>query len=584
MIKSFRYLKPYIGSVILIFTLIAIRARLLLLLPEYLGELIDIVSNTTLSQAERTEGMVYYGGLMIGATILSIVVIVISSFLESRTSSAFAKTLRLEVYKKVQSFSMTEMDKFTTSSLITRTTNDINSLQNTINMLLRMVVMAPFMAIGAIIMAVNTNPTISTVLIFSIITILAVITAIWLTAFPKFKIIQRLVDKLNLVTRENLSGLRVVRAFNTQNVQAHKTKLVAEESMEKSIFVNRVFNLMWPVMGLVQQLTTVAMYYVAIHYGIIQPSSEFTPGDLSAIIQYGTTTLMNFMMLTFIITMIPRASISAKRVMDVIDQDLLIKDPDEPKTLEHVEGEIEFRNVTFKYPNSEEPVLKNINFVARKNQMTAFIGSTGSGKSTLINLIPRFYDVTEGEILLDGVDIREYSRKDYLKHIGFVPQKANLFKGTIETNIAFGQDEIDEEVVKKAAEIAQAKSFIEKFDHQYQSAISQGGTNVSGGQRQRLSIARAIAKQPKIYIFDDSFSALDYQTDKKLRKELKKHINSTMLVVAQRINTIRHADQIVVLDKGEVVGIGTHAELMKTCRVYQEIAESQLSKEELGNE
>jgi ATP-binding cassette subfamily B protein len=270
--------------------------------------------------------------------------------------------------------------------------------------------------------------------------------------------------------------------------------------------------------------------------------------------------------------------------MDVIDQDLLIKDPNEPKTLEHVEGEIEFRNVTFKYPNSEEPVLKNINFVARKNQMTAFIGSTGSGKSTLINLIPRFYDVTEGEILLDGVDIRQYSQKDYLKYIGFVPQKANLFKGTIETNIAFGQDEIDEEVVKKAAEIAQAKSFIEKFDHQYQSAISQGGTNVSGGQRQRLSIARAIAKQPKIYIFDDSFSALDYQTDKKLRKELKKHINSTMLVVAQRINTIRHADQIVVLDKGEVVGIGTHAELMKTCRVYQEIAESQLSKEELGNE
>lgn len=582
MIKSFRYLKPYIFWVITIFVLVAIRALMNLALPYFLGVLINDMVSQSLTDADKYQSLLTNGLLMLGTTILGIVVILISGYLESKVSSAYARDLREALYKKVQQFSMNEVDTFTTSSLITRTTNDIQSLQMMVAQLLRSVVMAPFMAIGGFVMAFVSSPDLSVFLVFSVVIVILFLTILIFIAMPKFKLIQKLVDKMNLVTRENLSGLRVVRAFNTQEVQAKKSKEVAKEAMERNIFVNRLFNTMWPVMGLVMQLTTVMLYFVALNLNIIGPGSTFEPGNLSAIIQYGTQTLMNFMFITMILTMIPRASISAKRIMEVIDKDIQIQDPIDYLEISDFEGEVTFDHVTFQYPDSDEPVLNDISFVAKKGQMTAIIGSTGSGKSTLINLLPRFYDPTGGSILIDGVDIKKYRQNDFLKYIGYVPQKGNLFKGTIESNIAFGQDTIDEEVIKKSASIAQASEFIEKLDEGFKSPINQGGSNVSGGQRQRLSIARAIAKNPKIFIFDDSFSALDYRTDQKLRQALKEEIDATILVVAQRINTIKNADQIIVLDKGKIAGIGTHDELLKSCDVYIEIAESQLSKEELS--
>ncbi len=583
MIKSFRYLKPYIWSVLFIFLLVAIRAVLNLALPMFLGNLLNDLSNPALTEQAKYDSIILNVIWMSVSTIGGIIVIITSGYFESKTAARFAQDLRHALYEKVQLFSMNEMDQFTTSSLITRATNDIQSLQGTVAMLLRMVVMQPFMAIGAMVMAYYTQPTISTILIFTIIAVVGILAILWAIALPKFKLIQKLIDRMNLVTRENLSGLRVVRAFNTQKVQAEKSKVVAKESMERNIFVNRLFTAMWPMMGLIMQLTTAAMIYFSIEWGILSVGSDFQQGDLTAMIQYGTQTIMNFMMITMIITMIPRAAISGNRVMSVIDAEVAIKDPSEPLDIpEHFMGEVEFRNVTFRYPDADEPVLKNINFKAEAGKMTAFIGSTGSGKSTLINLVPRFYDPTDGEVLVDGIDIRRYRQETYLKHIGYVPQKGILFKGTIESNIKFGREDANIEDVIEAASIAQAHKFITEFEDSYQSEITQGGTNVSGGQRQRLSIARAIAKKPNIYIFDDSFSALDYKTDKALRQALNEHIDATILVVAQRINTIRHADRIVVLEKGEVVGIGTHDELIQSCDVYLEIAQSQLSKEELG--
>jgi len=581
MIKSFRFLKPYVGWVILIFALVALRAVMTLALPMLLGRLINDVISTTLTNAQKYDSLWMHGLLMLGATVIGIVAVLCSGYLESRVSSAYGRDLRNALYSRVQKFSLKEMNHFTTSSLITRTTNDIQSLQMMLAQLMRSVIMAPIMAIGGVVMAYALSPNLTVFLAISVVVILIFLTILLVIVMPKFKFIQRLIDKLNLVTRENLSGLRVVRAYNTQIVQANKTKAVAEETMHRNVFVQRIFNSIWPVLGLIMQLTTAMLYYVAVSQGIISVGSAFEPGDISAIVQYASQALMNFMFITMILTMIPRAAVSARRIMDVIDADIIIEDPKNPLPVENVVGRIEFDNVTFKYPDADEAVLSNISLVANPGEVTAFIGSTGSGKSTLINLIPRFYDPTEGRVLLDGVDIREFRQDDYLKYIGYVPQKGNLFKGTIASNIAFGQETIDMDIVKKSAEIAQATNFIEELDKAYDAPITQGGTNVSGGQRQRLSIARALAKEPKIYIFDDSFSALDYQTDLKLRTALRQHVDATIILVAQRINSIKNADKIVVLDKGLIAGIGTHEELMKTSQVYKEIAESQLSQEEL---
>lgn len=569
----------------MIFALVAMRAFLNLLLPNLQGSLIDsMINQSKLPKDQQNYSDIWlYGGLMLGTVVIGIAAIITSGYMEARTSSNYARDIRNALYEKVQKFTMTEVDKFTTSSLITRVTNDITSLQSTVNMLLRSVIMQPIMGIGAIVMAFLVHPQLSTVLLFGVVAVFTVVGTIWMITYNKFKKIQELVDKLNLVTRENLSGLRVVRAFNTQEIQASKTKKVAKESYEINVFVNRWFTAMWPTMGFVMQLITASIIYFAIEGGFLYENSALSAGSLSTLIQYGTQTIMNFMMITMTIMMLPRAAISAKRVMDVIDEIITVTEAyDAVELPERINGEVEFKNVSFKYPDADEPILSNVSFKAEPGKMTAIIGSTGSGKSTLINLIPRFYDVTAGEILVDGTNIKNIKINDYMKHIGYVPQKGILFKGTINSNIAFGQEIYDEALVKKAASISQSENFIESFDKKYDSEINQGGTNVSGGQRQRLSIARAIAKNPEIFIFDDSFSALDYKTDKKLRAELAKNIHATIIVVAQRINTIRHAEQIVVLDKGNVVGIGTHEELINNCAVYLEIAQSQLSKEELG--
>lgn len=582
MIKSFRFLKPYFGWVILIFILVALRAVMTLALPALLGELINDITSSSLTETEKYQSLMTNGLLMLGSTIIGIVAILFSGYLESRVSSAYGRDLRNALYSKVQTFSLNEMDKFTTSSLITRTTNDIQSLQMMLAQLMRSVIMAPIMAVGGIVMAFVLSPNLTVFLFISVAVIILFLTILLLVVMPKFKIIQRLIDKMNLVTRENLSGLRVVRAYNTQKLQAQKSKDVARDSMKRNIFVQRIFNTIWPVLGLLMQLTTAMLYYVAVSNGVISQGSAFEPGDISAIVQYASQALMNFMFITMILTMIPRAAISARRIMDVIDSDVLIKDPVKPDQIDNVLGKIEFENVSFQYPGADEPVLSHISLTANPGQVTAFIGSTGSGKSTLINLIPRFYDPTEGRILLDGKDIKTLNQNEFLKYVGYVPQKGNLFKGTIASNIAFGQEAINMDVVKKSAEIAQASNFIDQMDGKYDAPITQGGTNVSGGQRQRLSIARALAKEPKIYIFDDSFSALDYKTDINLRNALKKHVDATIIIVAQRINSIKNADKIVVLDKGKIVGMGTHEELIKTSKVYLEIAESQLSQEELS--
>lgn len=580
MLKTLKYLKPYRFGVAIVFTLVALRAFLDLLLPNLLGQIVseglglgEVVTDPNL------ERIFYYAGLMLGATVISIIVTIIGGYLESKISAGFAKNLREAVYQKIEKFSLREMDHFTTSSLITRTTNDIQQLQGIVHMMLRMIILAPLLAVGAITFSIIQQPTLSMILVASITALIIMLTIVFSITMPKFQLVQKLVDKLNLRTRENLTGLRVVRAYNTQEYQASRIDEASRESMRLNIFVNRVSSVMWPFMGLIMGLTSLTIVYVGSRYFV--GLNGFTPGSLMALMQYAMRAVMAFMFMSFIFVNIPRAAISAKRIMDVLDMDIEIKDPVNPVKLpETIKGEVEFKDVCFQYPDAQEPVLSHINFKVKPGSTTAFIGSTGSGKSTLINLIPRFYERTCGTITIDGIDIKDMTQEDLHGLIGYVPQKGILFGGSIRDNILFAEH-ADPNHLDEAAKIAQAHDFIIEMEDQYDHQISQGGTNVSGGQRQRLSIARAIAKKPPIYIFDDSFSALDYKTDHKLRQMLNEHVTATKLIVAQRINTIRHADQIIVLDSGTIVGIGTHEELMKTSKVYQEIASSQLSKEEL---
>ena len=583
MIKSLKFLKPYRFGVIMVFAMVAVRAYLDLLLPRYLGLLVDEgIGLGEVGVNPDVQKIWLYALLMLGATLFSIGVTILSGYMESRISAGFARDLRKAVFNKIQSFSLKEMDALTTSSLITRSTNDIQQLQGTVNVLLRMIILAPFLAVGAIIFSVRENPTLSMLLIVSIVSLLVMIVIIFSITLPRFQIMQKLVDRLNLVIRENLSGLRVVRAYNTQSYQAGRIDEASKESMRLNIFVNRINSLMWPVMGLIMGATSLAIVYLGSTY-FIGVVDGFNPGSMMALLQYSMRAIMAFMFMTMIFIMVPRAAISARRIMEVLETEVEINDPEvEAELPETFKGEVTFEDVCFQYPGANAPVLSHINFTAKAGQTTAFIGSTGSGKSTLINLIPRFYERTCGRILVDGIDIKDMKQETLHQLIGYVPQKGVLFGGTIKDNILFGQDHDDLELMEKAAEIAQASEFINSNEKKFDYEIAQGGTNVSGGQRQRLSIARAIAKRPLIYIFDDSFSALDYKTDQKLRKMLNAEINATKLIVAQRINTIRHADRIVVLDQGTIVGLGTHEELMKTCSVYNEIASSQLSKEELS--
>ena len=520
------------------------------------------------------------GGMMIALAFLGMAASVLVGFLASRVGASAGRDLRGRVFHKVVGFSNHEFNQFSTASLITRSTNDIQQIQMLIVMLLRMVLYAPILAIGGVFQVMKTNVSMSWIIGLAVIIIACMVLLLFVVAMPKFKMLQKLVDKLNLVTREILTGLSVIRAFSTEKHEEKRFDDANVELTKTNLFVNRAMTFMMPAMMLVMNGVSVLIVWTGAH-GI--SDGQMQVGDMMAFIQYTMQIIMGFLMLCMISIMLPRAAVAADRVEEVLKSETIICDPERPEVLpEQGEGVLSFDHVSFKYPGADEDVLQDITFTARPGQTTAIIGSTGSGKSTLVNLIPRFYDVTEGKITLDGIDIRDIKQHDLREKLGYVPQKGVLFSGNIASNIMFGNQDGTEEEMKEAAEIAQATEFIETKPEGYESPIAQGGSNVSGGQKQRLSIARAIAKHPQVFIFDDSFSALDYKTDVTLRHALaEKTRESTVLIVAQRISTILHAEQILVLDDGKIVGKGTHAELLKNCEVYREIAESQLSRAEL---
>lgn len=523
------------------------------------------------------------GGQMLGIAILSMFVTIIVTYLAAKVAATLGKILRNNVYEKVMSFSNEEMKKFSTASLITRSTNDIQQIQMMMVMILRFIFYAPMMAMMGIFKVINTNVSMSWIIGVAVLCIVFLLGILFTFVMPKFKLVQDLVDRLNLVSREIITGIMPIRAFSNQKHEEERFDKANGDLTKVNIFVNRIMSCMMPAMMLVMNLIAVLIVYKGT-YSI--DAGTMQVGDMMAFIQYTMQIIMSFLVIAMMSVMIPRASVSAGRICEVIETEPTIEDPKNAKEFSgNKKGVVEFKNVSFKYPDAEENILSDISFTAKPGETTAFIGSTGSGKSTLINLIPRFFDVTEGQILVDGVDIREVTQKDLRDKIGYVPQKGILFTGTIASNLRYGNPDATDEEIREAAEIAQATEFIDSKPEGFDTKIAQGGTNVSGGQKQRLSIARAIAKNPEIYIFDDSFSALDLKTDAALRKALKKKTgDSTVLIVAQRISTILHAEQIIVLDEGKVIGKGTHEELLKTCEVYKQIALSQLSKEELGNE
>lgn len=531
----------------------------------------------------QTNYIIKTGLIMLSISLLTMIVSILIVLIGSRMAARLARTLREKVFVKVLSFSKTEMKNFGSSSLITRTTNDIQQVQGVIVFLLRVVFYAPIIGIGGVIKAMNTNISMTYIIAIALAAIILLVIVLFAIALPKFKIIQKFVDKLNLVSREILTGLPVIRAFNNEKHEEERFDKANRDLTKVNLFVGRVMSFMMPAMMFIMNLVCLLIVWQGAK-GVDNGAMQV--GDIMAYIQYTMQIIMAFLMISMISIMLPRASVSAKRIMEVLETDEVIKNPKEQKEFDlNKKGIVEFRNVAFRYPDADYDVITDINFKAEPGKTTAFIGSTGSGKSTLINLIPRFYDVTKGSILIDGVNIKDVDIHKLRSKIGYVPQKGILFTGDIKSNISYGNENINDKELQRAASISQAEEFILEFNDKYATPISQGGTNVSGGQKQRLSIARAIATNPDIYIFDDSFSALDFKTDAKLRNDLKKVTkNKTVLIVAQRISTIMNADQIVVMDEGNVVGIGTHNELMKNCKVYKEIALSQLSKEELANE
>jgi len=517
---------------------------------------------------------------MIGIALVAVAAAVLLGLLSSRMAAQVARSLRHDIFSKVQSFSNAEFDKISTASLITRTTNDVQQVQMLITMGVRMVCYAPIMGIGSIIFAVQKSVSLSWLMGVVVLIMLGLIVTALGVAMPKFKILQKLTDKLNLVSRENLTGMMVIRAFGNEEYEEKRFEKANDDLAKTNYFVQRVMSLMMPAMSLIMNVTTLIIVWQGGH-AIANATMQI--GDMMAFIQYAMHIIMSFLMIAMMFVFLPRALVSANRIKEVLDTELEIVDTAKPKELPDVKGEVSFKDVSFKYHNAEEDVLSGISFTAKPGQTTAFIGSTGSGKSTLINLIPRFYDVTGGKIEIDGVDIREISQDELRRNIGYIPQEGMLFSGTIESNIRYGKEEASEAEIVKAIEVAQAKGFVLEEGNGVTMPISQGGVNVSGGQRQRLSIARALVKKAPVYIFDDSFSALDFKTDAALRNALTHYTGgATVLIVAQRISTIMNAEQIVVLDQGKIAGIGTHRELLKECPEYREIAESQLQKEELA--
>lgn len=522
------------------------------------------------------------GLTMLAISLFSGVCTVAVGYLAAQTAAGMSRNLRGDLFRKVMSFSNLEFDKFSVSSLITRTTNDITQLQMLMVMLIRMVFYAPILAIGGIIMALRTDASMWWTIALAVGALLTLMTVMFTLVLPKFRIIQNLTDRLNQVARENLSGMMVIRAFNTQKFEEKRFDTANVELTDANLFVSRAMAALMPFMMLIMNLTTLLIIWVGARQ---VAAASMQVGDMIAFMQYAMQVVMSFLMMSIMFIMVPRAAVSADRIADVLETEPSIHDPEKKKTFpEPFKATVEFRNVSFRYPGAEEDVLHNLNFTAEPGQTTAIIGSTGSGKSTLVNLIPRFYDVTEGGILIDGIDIRNVAQRELHEKIGFNPQQAMLFLGTIDSNLRYADEHASEEDLSLAAEIAQAANFIAEKPEGLETEIAQGGANVSGGQRQRLAIARSLVKNPPIYIFDDSFSALDYKTDAALRRALRERtLFSTVLIVSQRVSTIKNAEQIIVLDQGRIVGKGTHAELMATCDVYREIAESQLSMEELAS-
>ena len=586
MLKLFRnFKKKDILLLLISFFMIVFQVWLDLKLPDYMSNITILIQ----TEGSLMKDILIQGMYMMLCALGSLVSAIIVGYLTSYLSSDFSFNLRKKIFGKVQKFGMSEIKKFSTSSLITRTTNDVTQIEMFIAMGLQMLIKSPIMAIWAITKILDKSIEWSMLTGGCVVILLAVVITLLIIVFPRFEIVQKLIDKVNSVTRENLTGIRVIRAFNAEKYQEKRFEDVNTKLTNTQLFNQKCFALLNPVMNLVMHGQTLGVYIIGAFLinkaGLLDKITLFS--NMVVFTSYGMQVIMSFLMLAMIFMILPRAGVSARRINEILEEEEIIKDGILDEIKSDIVGTVEFKNVSFKYPDADEYLLENISFKVNKGETIAFIGSTGSGKSTLINLVPRFYDVTEGEILVDGVNVKDYKIEALNNKIGYVPQKAVMFTGTVNSNVEYGDNgkkKPTKNKIKEAIKIAQGTDFVEKMDKTYDSHIARGGTNISGGQKQRLAIARAIARDPEIYIFDDSFSALDYKTDSVLRKELKKYTkDATSMIVAQRIGTIINADKIVVLDKGKCVGIGTHKELVKTCEVYKEIALSQLSKEELEN-
>ncbi|MGE7945027.1 ABC transporter ATP-binding protein [Lysinibacillus xylanilyticus] len=587
MLKIFKYLKPKEWTLIVASIVFIVgQVWLDLKLPDYMSKITTLVQ----TEGSKTSEIWSAGGKMLLCALGSMILAVIVGYFAAKVATSLSKELRKGVFDKTLSFSMEEINGFSIASLITRSTNDITQIQQTVAMGLQVMIKAPILATWAILKIMGKSWEWSAATGVAVIVLLILIGNLIIFVLPKFKVVQKLTDNLNRVTREGLTGIRVVHAYNAQGYQEEKFEQVNKNLTDTNLFVNRLMALMQPGMGLIMSGLTLSIYWIGAH--LINNAAGMDRigkfSDMVVFSSYAMQVVMAFMLLSMTFILLPRAAVSAARINEVLNTPQTIIDGEIKSSPKGIEGEIELRNVSFKYPDAEDYVLKDISFTAHKGETVAFIGSTGSGKSTLINLIPRFYDVTEGEVLVDGINVKEYAHEALYNKLGYVSQKAVLFSGTVKSNVAYGengQTPSTDEGIKKAVEIAQGKEFVETMEGEYEAAIAQGGTNLSGGQKQRISIARAVNRNPEIFIFDDSFSALDYKTDRQLRSTLKKETKgATSLIVAQRIGTIKDADKIIVLDEGKIVGMGKHSELLKTCNTYQEIAYSQLSKEELEND